>query len=94
MQLRATSPEIGGLYSMSLLQDGHTLHSSTSRVGTVTLGDLGHASADQLGRLWDSMVAAARRGGARVVERRQQEALHYIRRVKVQCGLASGSTQS
>jgi hypothetical protein len=78
---------------MSVLQDGYTLHSPASRVGTVTLGDLGHASADQLARLWDAFVAAARRGGARVVERRQQEALRYIRRVKVQCGYAAGSTQ-
>ena len=89
MKLRPAAPEIGGLYSFSLLQEGYTLHSPASRVGTVTLGDLAQVGADQAGRAWDAIVAAAVRGGARVVARRKQEAKRYIRRVKLQCGYAA-----
>jgi len=93
MKLRPATPEIGGLYSFSLLQDGYSLPPPASRIGTVTLGDLALASADQAGRLWDAVITAARRGGARVVERRKQEALHQIRRLRVRCGYAHDPSQ-
>jgi hypothetical protein len=93
MKLRPATPEIGGLYTFSLLQDGYSLPPPASRLGTVTLGDLAHVGADQAGRLWDAVVAAAHRGGARVVERRKQEAMRHIRRVRVQCGYAHDPSQ-
>ena len=93
MKPRPVTPEIGGLYSFSVLQDGYSLPPPASRIGTVTLGDLALASADQAGRLWDAVITAARRGGARVVERRTQEALHQIRRLRVRCGYAHDPSQ-
>ncbi len=93
MKLRPATPEIGGLYAFCLLQDGYSFPPPASRLGTVTLGDLAYASADQAGRLWDAVIAAARRGGARVVERPRQEAKRHIRRVLVQCGYARDPSQ-
>ncbi len=58
----------------------------------VTVADIAHVGADQVGRLWDAVVAAARRGGERVVERRRQEAMRYIRRVRIQCGYGADSS--
>lgn len=92
MQLRATSAEIGGFCSMSVVQDGCTVPLPAARAGRLSLSGFGHASAERLGRLWSSIVAAARRGAARVVEHRHQEALRLIRRVKAQCDCAAGPT--
>jgi len=92
MQLRPSAPEIGGLYSFSLLQDGYSMQASATRLDTVTVADIAHVGADRAGRFWDAVVAAARRGGERVVERRTQEAMRYIRRVRVQCGYGADSS--
>jgi hypothetical protein len=93
MQLRAVAPEIGGLYSVSLLQDGYTLQTPSPSLGSVTVADIAHVGADQAGRLLQAVVAAAKRGGARVVERRKQEALRHIHRVRVQCGYGADPSQ-
>jgi len=94
MQLRPVGPEIGGLYSFSLLQDGYTLEAPGARLGSLPIADVAPVGAGLAGRLWHATVAAARRGGARVVERRRQEAMRHIRRVRVQCGYSDESLQA
>jgi hypothetical protein len=91
MQLRSFTPRIQALDTLFLLQDGYTLDRHNPRLGEVTLGDIAHVGADQAGRAWRNVVAALRRGGERVVERRRQEASRLIRRVSAQCGYGAGS---
>lgn len=90
MQLRSVTPRIRVLDAFTLLQDGYTLDSHNPRLGEVTVADIAQVGADQAGRAWRSLVAAVRRGGERVVERRRQEASRVIRRVSVQCGYGAG----
>jgi len=90
MQLRSVTPRIRALDAFTLLQDGYTVDGHNPRLGEVTVADIAHVGADQAGRAWRAVLAAVRRGGERVVERRRQEATRLIGRVRVQCGYGAG----
>ena len=86
MQLRPVGPEVGDSWIAFLLREGYTLDAAGSRLGRLPALAGAPAGARSTGRLWDAFAAAARRGAARIVERRQLQAMRYIRCVRAQCG--------
>jgi len=86
MQLRPVGPQVGDSWITFLLREGYTLDSAGSRLGRQPTAVTAPAGADLTRRFWCAFVEAAQRGGERLVARRQQQALRYIRCVRAQCG--------
>lgn len=86
MQLRPVGPEVEHSWITFLLREGYTLDAAGSRLGRLPAVAGAPAGARPASRLWDAFAAAARRGAARIVERRQLQAMRHIRRVRAQCG--------
>ena len=94
MRLRFVGPEPRDSWITFLLREGYTLDSAGARLGRLPAVETAPAGAGLASRLWHAATAAAKRGGARVVERRRQEALRHIRRVRAQCGYSDASLRA
>jgi len=92
MQLSHVGPGILDPWTTFLLREGYTLDAAGSRVGRLPAMDIAPVGAGAAGRLWQAVVAAGRRGGERLVERRRQQAVLYIQRVRAQCGYRADSS--
>jgi hypothetical protein len=94
MRLRFVGPEPRDSWITFLLREGYTLDSVGARLGRLPAADIAPVGVGLVSRLWHAATAAAKRGGARVVERRRQEALRHIRRVRAQCGYSDASLRA
>ena len=86
MQLRPVGPQVGDSWITFLLREGYTLDALGAQLGRLPTVARAPSGADLIRRLWSAFVEAAQRGGERLVARRQQQALRYIRCVRAQCG--------